>query len=281
MASAGAAVVGSCSPYGKRVHGGRDDRTGRRARQADEIALVGGGGGLDVEAREAHGGGRHVDEAGGPSEPLQRPQTPGERQDRRGEPERHHVGKGIELHAERARRVREPRDQPVQRVEHHRDADEQGCRVEVGAGRVDDARVAAEQVGHREQRRQQEHTPPEASRLVVASALRHVTEHPPAPAPPARFRRRQRADRPRRAAARRWGEKRPSVIRTSSGRCAHPATAAALPRSGRRSGAPGCRRPAGRRPCARRDRPTLRSARCRWPPRRTRAGTCRGDSRCA
>ena len=69
--------------------------------------------------------------------------------------ERHDIGQRIELHAERAGRVRQPGDQAVERIEHHRDADEERGRVEVGTRGIDDARVAAEQVRDGEERREQ------------------------------------------------------------------------------------------------------------------------------
>ena len=90
------------------------------------------------------------------------------------------------------------------------------------AGGVDDAGVAAEQVGDREQRRQQVDAAPEAMPLVVpAPRQRVVTEHRQAPSvastvsPPTTCR-----PDARRTAARRSAGTRPCAIRTSSGRCA-------------------------------------------------------------
>ena len=166
-------------PERKQVDGRGDHRRGRRARHADEVALVGGAARLDVEARQAHRRGGDVDEARRPAEAPQRPQAPREREDRRREAERHDVGERIELDAEGRRRVGQPGEEAVERVEHHRDADEQRRRVEVGARRVDDAGVAAEQIRDREQRRQQEHAAPEPARAIVPPTLqRQVIEHP-------------------------------------------------------------------------------------------------------
>ena len=111
-----------------------------------------------------------------PSRP-ERPQSPRERQDRRRQPERHHVGQRVELDAERRRGVGQPREEPVQRVEHHRDADEQRRGVEIAARRIDDAGVAAEQIRDREQRRQQEDAAPETARPIVRAPPRQRYEH--------------------------------------------------------------------------------------------------------
>ena len=83
------------------VHRRRDHAAGGGARHAGEVALVGGRRRLDVEAREAHRRGGDVDEARRPAEAAERPQAPGERQDRRRQPERHDVGERVELDAER------------------------------------------------------------------------------------------------------------------------------------------------------------------------------------
>ena len=49
----------------------------------------------------------------------------------------------------------QPRDAAVEHVEHDREADERRGGLELAAHRVDDARVAAEHVAHREQAGQQ------------------------------------------------------------------------------------------------------------------------------
>ena len=214
---------------------------------------------------------------------FERPQPPGERQDRRRQAERHDVGQRIELDAEGRRRVGQPREEAVERVEHHRDADEQRRGVEVAARRVDDARVAAEQVRDREQRRQQEHAAPEALRPVAPAApQRKLSSTGGCPAS------REHglagddllADRDAQLARRSAGT-RPCASRTSSGRSARRARASPLRARGRRCGAPACRRPGGRRSAARRDRSRSRSARCRSSPRRRPAGTCPAGTRCA
>ena len=115
------------------VHGRRDDAGGRGARHAGEIALVGGRVRLDVEPRQPHGRGGDVEEADRPAHASERPEAPRERQDRGRHAERHDVGERIELDAESRRGIGEARDEAVERVEHHRDADQQRRRVEVAA----------------------------------------------------------------------------------------------------------------------------------------------------
>ena len=54
-----------------------------------------------------------------------------------------------------------PRDAAVERVEHHRDADKRRRNRVFAAHRVDDARIAAEQIAQRHQAGQQIHAPPQ------------------------------------------------------------------------------------------------------------------------
>ena len=154
MLSTGQASAYPWNPagYAKTVAAGTTRR--RRARQADEIALVLRAG-LDVEASQPHGRSRHEEKSRRPSDLTERLQSPLERQDRGRDTERDHVGQRVELHAERARRAGHPRDPAVEHVEHEGETDEQRRRGQLPAHRVDDARVAAEHVRHREHARQQ------------------------------------------------------------------------------------------------------------------------------
>jgi hypothetical protein len=133
---------------------------------------------LNVEACEPHGRGRHIDEARSPAQSLERPETPCECENRRCQTERHDVGKRIELDAERRRRVGEAREESVERIEHHRDADEERSGIEVGSCRVHDAGVSAKKVGDGEQRRQEKHASLEALRPIsFAAAERQIRQH--------------------------------------------------------------------------------------------------------
>ena len=139
----------AAEPGREREHGRRRHARCRRTGHADEVALVVAAG-LDVEPRQPDGRRGHEQEPGGPSQPPQRLQAPGERQHGRRDAERHDVGQRVELEPERARGAGHPRDAPVQHVEHDRDANEERGGVELAVHRVHDAGVAAEQVGHRE-----------------------------------------------------------------------------------------------------------------------------------
>ena len=97
-------------------------------------------------------------------------QSPRERQNRRRDAERDHVGQRVELDAEVARRAGQPRDAAVEHVEHDGEADERRGRLELAAHRVDDARVAAEHVAQREQAGQQVDTAPEPPPRPVGRA---------------------------------------------------------------------------------------------------------------
>ena len=94
-----------------------------------------------------------------------------EGQDRRRDAEGNDVGQRVELDAEFAGGARQPRDAAVEHVEHDRKADERRGRFELAAHRVDDARVAAEHVAHRDQAGQQVHAAPDAlARSILGAA---------------------------------------------------------------------------------------------------------------
>ena len=86
------------------------------------------------------------------------------------------VGQRVEFPAEIRCRASHAGDATVEQVEHDGHADERRRRGELAAHRVDDAGIAAEHVGEREQARQQVHAPAETALLGVA-APQHV-DHP-------------------------------------------------------------------------------------------------------
>ena len=121
------------------------------------------------------------------------------------------------------------------------------------------------------------------SRAVAAPARQRIDHRrsrrpDPAARAPSRRRRRVCPTCDEQLRARRAGT-RPCATRTSSGRSARRAPAPALPSRGRRCGARGCRRSAGRRPARRGDRSRSRSARSRPPPLCRPAGTCPAGTR--
>ena len=77
--------------------------------------------------------------------------------------------------------MRQAGEKAVERIEHHREANEQRRGVEIGAGRVHDTGVAAIQIGDSEQRREQKDTaaktvwtifaPPPTKRCVIEHCL--------------------------------------------------------------------------------------------------------------
>ena len=144
-----------------------DNRRRGGTRQADEIALVGVL--LDVEARQAQRRGRHEQKPDGPSQAAERRQSPRVGEHRRRHAERDDVGQRVELHAELARRAGHARDAAVEHVEHHRDADERRGGLQLAAHRVDDARPATEQIGEREQARQQRDAAADAASVATAA----------------------------------------------------------------------------------------------------------------
>ena len=139
-----------CQALGVREDRGRENARRRRARHTHEIALVRRRG-LNVESRQPQRRCGHEQEGRRPSEATERAEAPRERQHGGRHPERDDVGHRVELHAELAGSPRHPRDAPVEHVEHDSDADERRGHLELTAHRVDDARVAAEHVAHREE----------------------------------------------------------------------------------------------------------------------------------
>ena len=159
-----------------RIDSCRGNRGGRRTRQADEISLVAAGArALDVEAREAHRGGGDEEKPGRPSEAAERGEPPRERQDRRRDAERDDVRERVELDAELARRAGHPRNAAVEHVEHDGEADERRGRLVLAAHRVDDARVPAEHVAHRQQAGQQVDA---ATQPIAARAVARAPQEP-------------------------------------------------------------------------------------------------------
>ena len=125
---------------------------------------------------------REVDEARRPADAAELRQSPGERQDGGRHAERDHVGERVELDAERARRVGQPRDAPVEHVEDERDADERRGGREVAAHRVHDAGVAAEHVADGEEARQQVDAAPVAARSLRRQPASNSVGHHDGPA---------------------------------------------------------------------------------------------------
>ena len=102
---------------------------------------------LDVEAREAHRGRGDVDEARPPSRAGRSGHSPQVNARIAGARPNDTTSASESSSTPKADvRVGQARDEAVERVEHHRDPDEQRRRVEVAARRVDHAGVAAEQV---------------------------------------------------------------------------------------------------------------------------------------
>ena len=64
----------------------------------------------------------------------------------------------------------QPREEAIERVEDHRDADEECRGIEVRARRVDNAGVAAKHVAEREQTWQEVHTPAEPTARAIRGA---------------------------------------------------------------------------------------------------------------
>ncbi len=186
----------------------------------------------------------------------------------------------------------QPRDAAVEHVEHDREADERRGRLVLAAHRVDDARVAAEHVAHREQAGQQVDAAAEAPARAVGRAAQKpqasvlprsgfsmdpnarqcstaMTVSPPRTMSPTLH-------------AQIGARRQKHVHARAELHDAEPVAGAHLRadrRRGRRRGARGCRRSAARRSSARRDRSRSRCA--RWPsPRRgdTPAGTARACS---
>ena len=91
--------------------------------------------------------------------------------------ERDDIGQRIELHPELTRGAGHPRDPAVERIQHHRDADERRRHGVFAAHRVDHAGVSAEHVAERHQARQQVHAatqPPLGDVRVPAMRSEHV-----------------------------------------------------------------------------------------------------------
>ena len=131
-------------------HGG----AGRNG-QADEIALVGGAGD-HVEARQTQGAADHEQKRREPRGAPEIAQRERVEQERRRHSERDEVGQRVVLDAELARGLHETRHAAIQHVHDHRHENgERRFRV-AAVHRQQQREEAAEQVGGREQARQQE-----------------------------------------------------------------------------------------------------------------------------